>query len=389
MRGPVERLARRRGLDRAVGEDILQEAAMRLWIVVCVGEVPDRPAAWLLLAARRLVADALRGRAPSVGAGRRKGAVPAPLDPEAIAAPGLDPSEAAILAEVRARAPALFARLPPPYRQIAHLQYLGGWSRARITTWLATWRPVSREGARKRFRQTHQRLRALGRGERRRDPWPGRFSKKNGWFGTPPPNSASSRVEAVRFRVLRWTEGGGRPRIDSSRRLRGVQRMLGKTMSAIQVSTALIVIGLAAAVAFAAGAGDCYRTVVKDNNNGNIYDLGCPTFVDCDTDPNRQVPCVENHFVSYQFDPVKRKYFWADCAECLCGGAPSTKPCNLYSYGYSGGGLGWACRTRNCASPKDCELPNPLWKPFCVDSNGDGNYDCDPEVSMMGDCQCK
>ena len=143
-----------------------------------------------------------------IGAGRRKAEHPMALDESMGPAPGIGPAEAAILAEVWQRASEFFGHLPAPYAQIAHLQYQAGWSRADIACWLAGWRPVGEDGVRKLIRQTHEMLRSLGRGEELRDRWPGRFSRKNGWIGTPPPP----------FRVLK-----GRCHLSSSPALDGAR----------------------------------------------------------------------------------------------------------------------------------------------------------------------
>ena len=42
-------------------------------------------------------------------------------------------------------APRLLLLLPPPYRQIALQQYGAGRSRAEITAWLQSWRPIAEE----------------------------------------------------------------------------------------------------------------------------------------------------------------------------------------------------------------------------------------------------
>ncbi|MFV1959699.1 MAG: hypothetical protein ACC662_09850 [Planctomycetota bacterium] len=62
-------------------------------------------------------------------AGRKRPVVALPLDPAAVAAPGPDPVEAAILAEIRARAPAMLARLPFMFKPPGWAGAAKGWKR--------------------------------------------------------------------------------------------------------------------------------------------------------------------------------------------------------------------------------------------------------------------
>jgi len=81
----------------------------------------------------------------------------------------------------------LLGRLPPPWRQIAQLQILEGWTRAEIRSWLMSWRSVSAGHGRRLIRQTHAMLRCLAEDEGPRKRWPERYDPgKNPWLTTPP-----------------------------------------------------------------------------------------------------------------------------------------------------------------------------------------------------------
>jgi len=108
----------------------------------------------------------------------------------------------AVLHELWERAPALLGRLPPPYRQVATLQGVLGWSRSAITDWLCAWRPIARQICPGILRRTHEMLPFLVGPVSPRERWPRRTDpKKNPWIVTPP-----------RFRVYRveaaWISSG-------------------------------------------------------------------------------------------------------------------------------------------------------------------------------------
>jgi DNA-directed RNA polymerase specialized sigma24 family protein len=99
-----------------------------------------------------------------------------------------DPVRLACLREMASVGPSLVERLPPPYREIARLQYLNGHTRRQIIAWLQCWRPVSEPTCRAALVRTHKMLRALGSGECLRQHWPRSFdSGRNRWCTIPPP----------------------------------------------------------------------------------------------------------------------------------------------------------------------------------------------------------
>ncbi len=77
-------------------------------------------------------------------------------------------------------------RLPPPYRQICHLQYIRGATRQEVLAYLRSWRPVSPEQARWLLREAHRMLRLILNGEDPKARWPRRY-KCTPWILTPPP----------------------------------------------------------------------------------------------------------------------------------------------------------------------------------------------------------
>jgi len=97
--------------------------------------------------------------------------------------------DVAILRDLKERAPALLDRLPPPYRQVAILQLIEGWSRREIIAWLQTWLPISESSCQRIFARTHEMLPFVVSGKDPQKRWPGRYSrKKNPWYLHPPPS---------------------------------------------------------------------------------------------------------------------------------------------------------------------------------------------------------
>ncbi len=182
-------MVRRRGSDPLEADDLLQEALLRLWVTVNSGTRVDAPRAWVRATMRHIMDDVARGRSVPVGPMR-----PLPAAFEQVAVQDgahneaiVDVSESATQHELLARGRRLLDGLPPPYRQIATLQYLNEWNRREITLWLQSWIPVADETCRGLFRRTHGMLPALLQSPSPRERWPGCFSKKNPWFLTPPP----------------------------------------------------------------------------------------------------------------------------------------------------------------------------------------------------------
>lgn len=177
-------------------EDLVQEALLRLLAALRQGVRVTSPVAWLHGTMRHMIADAMRSdqSAPAIPLSLEQ-VVEQGLNPP-LAGTSSDPERAAVLSDLEAVAPALLDHLPPPYRQIARLQYLEGASRREITTWLQAWRPVGADHARRLIRRTHALLRALGDGQ---DPDVGASAKKNVW-SMPPPRSydVSSSGRGVR-----------------------------------------------------------------------------------------------------------------------------------------------------------------------------------------------
>ena len=177
----------RYGWDGHIVEDVAQEALLRLWTAVRAGDRIRAPLAWVERVVRYIALDAARGRRRALG--------PAPglrLDERSIEEIGCDstrdPDTAVVLSDLWASAPTLFARLPPPCREIATLQYERGWSRKDIVSWLLDWRDVGEEEARRMIKRSHALLRCLGRSREPDSLWPTGWNReKNRWLTTPPP----------------------------------------------------------------------------------------------------------------------------------------------------------------------------------------------------------
>lgn len=171
---------------------------------------------------RHLIADGLRGRLDDVGPTRMQPLDDGSLDLPSLAS-GLDPEMNAVLKELWTQAPALMSRLPPPFLQIAKLQYLRGWSRRDISTWLRAWRPVGEQEVRRLLSRSHALLSALGRGRPASQLWDEgvAFSRKNPWLTTPPhhscdyyhvvmPSTATTNPEATFSQLISKTPLLGR-----------------------------------------------------------------------------------------------------------------------------------------------------------------------------------
>ena len=159
---------------------------MRLLRERRAGRTVRHPERWITRAVRNLAADRLRGRATELGP--LPDAVRGMPDDE-LPGPGADPALAAQLRDDLDLALARIDRLPPPYREIAHLQYVAGWTRPEVVTYLRAWRPESGDGTCARLLgRTHEMLRALGEGADPRRRWPRRYAaNENRWIDTPPP----------------------------------------------------------------------------------------------------------------------------------------------------------------------------------------------------------
>lgn len=187
----LEALGRRRargrwGLDEGVGADAAQEALLGLLVALRGGASIVSLRAWLRHALECRLTDAVRRlavRRPPVHCGGRVGRRRSPRDPQ----PG--PDQALVLADLWNNAPALFARLPAPHRQIAERKHLHAWPNAEIAAWLARWLGVSPEGARHRMRVTNAMLRALGDGLDLRARWPRAYKLSDSL--PPPPTRAT------------------------------------------------------------------------------------------------------------------------------------------------------------------------------------------------------
>jgi len=183
----VRALAAQFGMDEHVADEVLQEALLRLFVAYGADEVVRDPAAWVRRTAKRLLIDIRRGRRSRVGPARSTpiSALGKMIDDPASEETG--PVDAAILRDLRARAPALLEPLPPPYREIATCQLLLGGTRREVCDWLARWNEISSNTGKKYNGRTHQVLRAMGEGLDLRQLWPERFSRKTGPWRTPPP----------------------------------------------------------------------------------------------------------------------------------------------------------------------------------------------------------
>lgn len=186
--GRSEAEARRLGLPAEDAEDATQDALLALF--ARAGEIYE-PQRWLAAAIRfRLVSRVrelirIRRHADQLSRTARGSASNPSSQPDW--ALEVDDSSHASAA---ARGLLLLTGLPAPYAQIADLQYLRGWPRARITDWLRRWRPVGENTCRRLFRRTHAMLKVLG-AEGKPGPrthWPLRFtSSRRSWNCTPPP----------------------------------------------------------------------------------------------------------------------------------------------------------------------------------------------------------
>lgn len=175
-------MASRRGLDRFTAEDATQEALARLWGVIQAGVVVEKPANWVVRVAARLLDDCVRGRMVPVGP-CRQAQLSQRADLACCAGAASDPERVALLADVSRSATRLLGRLPPPYREVATLQVLEGWTRSEIVAWMQGWVSLSRSSYPRIFVRTHEMLRALGDGACVESLFPRRFDKKNRWHG--------------------------------------------------------------------------------------------------------------------------------------------------------------------------------------------------------------
>ena len=195
----------------SVSADVAQETIFRLFIERLRGRGIRKPLAWARTVIPSLVRDAARGKADGPFPPRIESRVTLARDLAALRSARSPEAEAAHR-ELAALVPGLLDRLPPPYREIAHLQYLLEWSRREIGSWLKTWRPVGDAGIRRAIRLAHQMLGAIGQGRHPGQLWPGRYDpKRNPWFSaTPPPLFASIGVED-RKGGLRFSADGHAP----------------------------------------------------------------------------------------------------------------------------------------------------------------------------------
>jgi DNA-directed RNA polymerase specialized sigma24 family protein len=167
------------GLDEGLGAQASQESLTALLLVLRTGQRVRRPYAWLARATWRRLLSVVRDRE------RHRAS---PLPEEGLPARGRPPDEASALRDLQRQAPVLLGRLPPPWRQIAWLQFLEGWTRGEITGWLMSWRNVSPSHCRRLIRQTHAMLRCVCEDEGPGRRWPERQDPgKNPWLTTPPP----------------------------------------------------------------------------------------------------------------------------------------------------------------------------------------------------------
>jgi len=179
-------------LDDHVAEDALQEALLRFLGLPDEGALIVSLRAWLLTTATHLLQDVRRGRRGPLGWPAHGPCLREASGLDGLSSTGPAPLQRLVLKECWERAPRLFRLLPAPYRQVAMLQFLRGWSRGKILGWLQIWRPVSEATCRGILRRTHQMLPLLGAGGTPRARWPGRYDPgKNPWIVTPPPISAS------------------------------------------------------------------------------------------------------------------------------------------------------------------------------------------------------
>lgn len=181
------RWLRTHGVRGTFADDLSREALCRV-IEARSRELEIRsPLAWVRRVFQSLARDASRGKAD--------GPLPPRIESLALAAGELarhretpSPEETLLRQDLFEWAPPLLDRLPPPYREIAHLQYRLHWTRRQIAAWLAAWRQIGTEGARMALRLTHQMLRAFGNQQEPRRLWPGRYDpRRNPWFSSTPP----------------------------------------------------------------------------------------------------------------------------------------------------------------------------------------------------------
>jgi DNA-directed RNA polymerase specialized sigma24 family protein len=168
--------------DSAMAEDLAQESLLRLHRSLLLGRSITNLDGWLRRVVKNLAVDQVRA------AGRRITCNMEDRETQMIPSKVHAPGDHAAILELWQAAPELFALLPPPWKQVARLQYLELWTRREIIAWLCLWRPVAVETCRGILRQTHGMLRAIGREDDLRTEWPRRYSgRMNPWFSPPPP----------------------------------------------------------------------------------------------------------------------------------------------------------------------------------------------------------
>jgi DNA-directed RNA polymerase specialized sigma24 family protein len=167
------------GFDAATSADFAQEALLRLH-----RRVVQHPRAWFRRVFVSIASRAARGRADLP-----LGSTSEPTDECDLDLLESSERDGPLAILICRDALSLIDRLPPPYREIARLQYAYGWGWREVAAWLQVWRPsVGPDACRRAIRTTHVLLRAVGRGIDPAVAWPGRFfPRKNRWIGTPPP----------------------------------------------------------------------------------------------------------------------------------------------------------------------------------------------------------
>ncbi len=178
----VHGIASQFGMDEHVAEEVLQEALMRLLVAYGAGEAVKDPVAWVRRTAKRLLIDIWRGRRTLVGPARSTpmSALPDGLDEPADETAG--PVDLLILRDLRERAPALLARLPPPCREVAILEFVYGWTRPELRQWLKETMSISESSCQRILTRTHEMLRFIASGGDPRTRWPSRFSERESNF---------------------------------------------------------------------------------------------------------------------------------------------------------------------------------------------------------------
>lgn len=179
----VRRMVTKRGFDRSVAEDVLQETLCRFLAALHAGASIREPRHWSLRVAGRILADVGRRRPGSVGPPRASQEPAERNLGSTVEATEAGPADIALQRDLKSCLPGLLDRLPSPYRQVAHRRLIAGAARKDVSAWLRAQRPVSEEACRQVFKKTRAMVLHVVEGGDPQAEWPRRYNAAvNPWI---------------------------------------------------------------------------------------------------------------------------------------------------------------------------------------------------------------